>query len=92
MLTATNFKTKFTILQNVFRFLNSDADSSQNSKYSLVYIPYNCRTIMTCRNHNAETTTNVDTLYGTFMTKKYHWFTVELQMTLGRHEFVFIYN
>jgi hypothetical protein len=47
---------------------------------------------MTCRNHNAETATNVDTLYSTLMTKKYHWFTVELQMTLGRCEFVFIYN
>jgi hypothetical protein len=92
MFTAANFKTIFTVLQNAFWFLNTDEEPSQNSKYSLVYIPYNCRTIMTCRNHNAETATNVDTLYSTFMTKKCHWFTVELQMTLGRCEFVFIYN
>jgi hypothetical protein len=61
-------------------------------KYSLVEIPYNYRSILASRNHNAETTTDVDILNRTFVPKKCHWFTVEVQMTLGGGKFVYIYN
>jgi hypothetical protein len=50
-------------------------------KYSLVEIPNNGRSILTSRNHNAETTTDVDILNRAFMPKECHWFTVEVQMT-----------
>jgi hypothetical protein len=61
-------------------------------RYSLVEIPDNCRSILASRNHNAETTTDVDILNRSFMPKKCHWFTVKVQMTLGGRKFISIYN